>query len=209
MTQSVITFREAQGNFFDRQRVQSVIGKEVAGAMVKIGAFTRTTIQRSIRPARRMKLSEMPESMAATYQGDRSLERPFASSKPGEPPRGRTRRLRRSIFFAFDPHTNSAVVGPIRFPGSRSAHAPSVLEFGGESTVTLLKTRHKKHKGQPATDAQREGLLKARREGKLKPTAGDTETIEVPVRIAARPYVGPALNVVRPRIAPQFRNLIR
>jgi hypothetical protein len=207
VSNSLITYREAKGNFFDRKVVQDALGRETAGAMAKIGGFVRTAARRSIKPARRLRISEMPDDMQALYKAEPDRQRPFVSSKPGESPRGRTKRLKASILFAFDKNSRSVVAGPTQFPGSRADHAPSVLEFGGDSTIEILKLKERKTSGRKATEQQIAGLKKASAAGKLK--AKRTQTLIVPVKIEPRPYMRPALDIVRPRIEPQFRNLIR
>jgi hypothetical protein len=210
MSNSLITFAESRNNFFDRKIVQDALGRGVAGAMSKIGSFTRTTAQRSMRPARRLRVSEMGPELREYYKQNPDRQKPFVSSLPGEAPRARTKRLKRSIFYAYDVQQQTSVIGPVYFPGSRSADSPSVLEFGGESYVSLVEPPLKKKKGKSATDAQAEGLRQAAAEGKLKKSSRHKPNIvQKRVRVEPRPFMRPALNLVRPRIQPQFRNLLR
>lgn len=208
MSQGLITVQAAKSNFFDRALVQKAIGRERAGALAKSAAFVRTDMRRSIRPARRMRLEEMPPEMRAQYEGRPAKDRPLASSLPGEAPRGRTKRLKGSILFAFDSRSQSALVGPTGFPGSKSEHAPRVLEEGGQSTVRVPIERKKAGDRKP-TQKQLEGLKKAREAGKLKKRSNHRSILEIPVTIKPRPYVGPALRKNLDRIPRGFRNLIR
>ncbi len=207
---SLITYKQAQRNFFDRKVVQDALGRETAKAMSRVGGFVRTTARRSIRPARRLKTSEMPEDLAAYFKLNPDRQRPFVSSQPGEAPRGRTKRLRGSILYAYDARTASTVIGPAQFPGSRSGDSPQVLEFGGMSYVSIIEPPKKKKKKQAATAGQAEGLRKAAAEGRLKKRPRSKPNIlQTRVRVEPRPFMRPALNVVRPRIAGEFRNILK
>ncbi len=208
MSQGLITVEAAKSNFFDRALVQNAIGKERAGALAKSAAFVRTDMRRSIKPSRRLRLDEMPDEMRAQYKGRPAKDRPLASSAPGEAPRGRTKRLKGSILFAFDSRSKSALVGPARLPSSRSPHAPRVLEEGGQSTV-LVPNRRTKKSGRKPTEAQFAGFKKAQENGKLEKSTQPRSMLEIPVTVNPRPYVGPALRKNLNRIPRGFRNLIR
>jgi hypothetical protein len=104
----------------------------------KIGSFIWQRARTSLRRPRRLRISELTparqrifesRSRSAEQHGDRLPTLPYASSKPGEPPRTPTGRLRDSIMFSVDEQQHSTVIGPIKLNGS--SHAPTVLEFGG------------------------------------------------------------------------------
>lgn len=209
MSQGLITVEAAKSNFFDRALVQNAIGKGRAKAMAQSGGFIRTDMRRSIRAPRRMRLDEMPEAMRAAYKGVPAKKRPLASSRPGEPPRARTKRLKNSILFAFDRQTDSGLIGPIHFPGSRSAHAPNTLERGGPSYVKVLNPDKPQRASRKATPEQIASFKKLVKEGKIKPKKKKRSILEKPVTLAPRPYVGPALQKNLHRIPQGFRNIIR
>lgn len=209
MSQGLITIEVAKSNFFDRTLVQNAIGKGRARAMAQTGGFIRTDMRRSIKPPRRMRLDEMPDEMRAHYKGLPAKMRPLASSKPGEAPRGRTKRLKNSILFAYDRQTDSGLIGPIHFPGSRSSHAPRVLEFGGLSFVRVVNKDKPKGNARKATPEQIAAFKRLLKEGRIQYEKKRRSILEKPVTIAPRPYVGPSLRKNLNRIPQGFRNLIR
>lgn len=200
----MLTFKEAKANFFDRQVVVDAIDKESREVLTKLGAYAKTVAQRSIKQARRLKLEEMSPEMQAQYEGTKVSQRPYKSSEPGEPPRSRTKKLKKGILYAFDPATKSAVAGAMKFSPSP---APQVLEYGGTSEVDVVVAP--KRKGRTATEKQKEGLAKARAAGKLRRSKEKAKRARQAVQIAARPYMAPALEVVKPKVPSKFKNLIR
>lgn len=133
-----LTIKQAKQFFFDRQRVIDSLDKAKRSRLAKQGAIVRTFARRSIRPARRKSLADMTEneriafdvrSRIAVASGQPKPQLPFASSKPRQPPRNRTGLLRDKILFAYDPQSESVVVGPALLNGGTGA--PETLEFGG------------------------------------------------------------------------------
>lgn len=132
------TFKPAKQFFFDRKRVTDSLDRAKRSRMAKQGAIVRTVARRSIRPAKRKSLGDMTDNERTAFQvrariaaaeGRPRPRLPFASSLPGDPPRNRTGLLREKILFAYDPNSESVVVGPETLNGSTGA--PETLEFGG------------------------------------------------------------------------------
>jgi hypothetical protein len=92
--------------FFDRAAVRSMMDAKTAKALSRAGAFIRQRARTSIRS--RKKISE-----------------------PGQPPSSHVGELKRRIWFAYEPATQSVVIGPMRF---KQGEAPGLLEFGGQAT---------------------------------------------------------------------------
>ena len=92
--------------FFDTPRVRRAVGAATRAALSKAGAFIRTTARHSIRKRKGV-------------------------SEPGSPPHSHEGSLRRLIFFAYEPTSETVVIGPVRF---RAGEAPPLLEFGGAVT---------------------------------------------------------------------------
>ena len=124
--------------FFDRARVTESLSKAKRKSMARQGALVRTIARRSIRPARRRSLGDLPETEQAAFNarerialanGNPRPALPFASSLPGTPPRSRTGLLRDHILFSYDPNSDTVVVGPALLNSSDGA--PETLEFGG------------------------------------------------------------------------------
>jgi len=140
--------------FFDRPKVRRAVNRAKRRALSKAGAFIRQRARTSIRKRK-------------------------GAAPPGQPPRSHEGSLRRLILFGFDRASDSVVVGPARL--NRPGEAPNVLEFGGRTTVTRLRTRK---------DGKR--VIESKR-----------------VRIAARPYMGPALKKELPNVPKAWANSVR
>jgi hypothetical protein len=119
-------------NFFNREMVQRVVRSDARKAFTKFGAYTMRRARKSLRnvPKKRNRAG----SISKRYQ--RFTLEHGESSRPGEPPFSRTGTLKRFILFAYDPGSDSVVIGPARVSG-RNAEGlngqtvPQVLEHGG------------------------------------------------------------------------------
>ena len=180
--------------FFDRRVVVEAVGRANAKVLSKAGAFIRRSAKGSIR------YSKNP-------------------SKPGRPPHahrsksgGKSSPLRELIFFAYDNRTASLVVGPTPFRGR--AVVPRVLERGGMAPGhknplrrirrvgdggevriggSISSTTKKNRFGKMVTYARLRTSAQAERANRLQEELYGPLTIG-PVSIAARPYMGPALQ---------------
>lgn len=65
--------------------------------------------------------------------------KPLAPSRPGEPPRNQTGKLRDNIFFWYDPDERSVSIGPGLF--QRNRDVPGLLEHGGHTRRGVLAAR--------------------------------------------------------------------
>ena len=104
--------------FFDTERVKKVADTATRKVLSKAGAFIRTAAKSSIRKRK-------------------------AISAPGQPPSSHTGLLKRFIFFGYDKHWRSVVIGPTRL-NQATGVAPPALEYGGPSRVTSGGRRKKK-----------------------------------------------------------------
>jgi hypothetical protein len=105
-------------------------------------------------------------------------------SKPGQPPKSHEGSLKRFLYFAFNPDNQSVVVGP-QISGksaSRSNPIPSVLEHGGLTRIPLFE----KDKPRNAINFQGWGT----------------------VFIKPRPFMGPALEASKPKLAEFWKNAV-
>jgi hypothetical protein len=188
--------------FFDRRVVIDRIGRARAAVLSKAGAFIRRSAKGKIRYAK-------------------------SPSKPGSPPHaheskkgGRDSPLRELIFFAYDEQTNSVVIGPMPFRGT--AIVPRVLELGGTAPghknplrrirrvgdggeIRLdgpaSRTTKKNRFGAMVTYAKLRTQAQADRANRLQEELYGPMTIG-PISIAARPYMGPALQENLPKLPP-------
>lgn len=103
------TVDAAKGLFFDSRTVEKAASRAERRALSKFGAFVRTGARGSIRTSKDGK-----------------------ASAPGRPPKSHTGRIKKFIFFAYDPDRRSVVIGPAKFAGAISDLG--ALESGGVST---------------------------------------------------------------------------
>jgi hypothetical protein len=107
--------------FFDRALVASMIGKANAKALSRHGAF----VQRRARS---------------------SMRRRKGASAPGTPPSAHSRdavRSLKNIWFAYDPHKQSVVIGPLRLNGEGGS-VPALHEHGGIKRIRQRPGRGKR-----------------------------------------------------------------
>lgn len=89
--------------FFDSAAVRKMLDDQTQKALSRAGAFVRQRAKTSIRSRKKV-------------------------SDAGTPPSSHTGDLKRLIWFAYDPGSQSVVIGPVRF---KQGDAPNLLEFGG------------------------------------------------------------------------------
>lgn len=107
-----------KGLFFDSPKVMRAVDTATRKALSRAGAFIRTTAKSSIRSRKKI-------------------------SKPGNPPSSHTGILKRLIFFGYEPAGRTVVIGPV---AHGKGEAPSLLEFGGKVTRTVLYRRGGKYR---------------------------------------------------------------
>jgi hypothetical protein len=195
--------------FFDRRAVIDAVGRANATVLTKAGAFIRRSAKGKIRYAKGV-------------------------SKPGNPPHaheskkhGKDSPLRELIVFAYDDATNSLVVGPTPFQGP--AIAPRVLELGGTAPARKNPFRRIRKVGDggeiridgPTSRSTKKNRFGARvtyvrlrtqaqadRANQLQELLYGPLTIG-PVSIAARPYMGPALQDNLPQLPRMWANSVQ
>ena len=104
--------------FFDRQAVISRVDPATRKVLSKFGAFVRRTAKGSIRNRRK-------------------------PAPPGSPPSSHTGLLKKFIFFGYDPQRESVVIGPTRLDRRGQGEAPSLLEYGGQTTLVRRGKRER------------------------------------------------------------------
>jgi hypothetical protein len=104
--------------FFDSPKVVRAVDKSTRKVLSRFGAFVRRTAKRSIRKRKK-------------------------TSAPGEPPSSHTGLLKRFIFFGYDPQKNSVVIGPARLTENNRGQAPSILEYGGRTSIQTKKKKRR------------------------------------------------------------------
>jgi len=179
--------------FFDRQAVIEAVGRAGAKALGKAGAYIQRRAKSSIRKRKRV-------------------------SRPGEPPSSHVGTLRNRIYFNYDPPSRSVVVGPT--PLGSVGVVPPTLEYGGSVPRRKNPRRHRRTlggAGEIRLDGPASRSTKKNREGKLVTYAKLNTSAQVDRanrlneelygpefitegRIAARPYMGPALAKEMPNL---------
>ena len=197
--------RSARTTFFDKKLVIDRIGKATADALMQAANTLKKIAQRSMRKV-------PPRSRGG---------KPRKVSKPGEPPKAvRTHPyLRQFLFAMWDMENDRAIIGPVKL-GSENPPVPGLLERGG--TVRRKNPRRKKRvvggvgemtTGRTTGNTTR--LVHGTNLGSVNVTyakirsgaqAGRANLIAeslygnevVQARIAARPFMGPALKKTPP-----------
>lgn len=115
-----------QANFFDRRAVLGATDAASRRNLSRFGAFARTAARSRIR------YRDAISAPGSSPSAHRTMTRPQARRGPGKT-QG-VSPLREYLFFAFDTHTRSVVIGPARLAG-KLGNAPEALEYGTTSTV--------------------------------------------------------------------------
>ncbi|NLF29322.1 MAG: hypothetical protein GX591_00375 [Planctomycetes bacterium] len=95
---------------FNTKAIRNHVDWETRKVLSKFGAFVRQTAKRSIRNRK-------------------------TASPPGSPPSSHTGLLRRFIWFGYEPGKRSVVIGPAKLSQKGRGEAPSLLEYGGSTTL--------------------------------------------------------------------------
>lgn len=104
--------------FFNAKAVKKAVDRTTRRVFSRFGAFVRQTAKRSIRKRKK-------------------------PSQPGSPPSSHTGLLKKFIWFGYDPSKRSVVSGPSRLTKNNRGEAPSLLEYGGKTTVKRKGKRTK------------------------------------------------------------------
>jgi len=96
--------------FFDGKAIRRHVDRATRRVLSRFGAFVRRTAKQSIRKRKQ-------------------------PSAPGTPPSSHTGLLRKFIWFGYDPGKRSVVIGPARLSQKGRGEAPSLLEYGGSTTL--------------------------------------------------------------------------
>lgn len=138
--------------------------------------FDREKVIRQVGKARAKYLNRAGGLVRITAR--RSIRKSDKTSVPGAPPTSHGEHLlRNKILYALDQQRYDAIVGPAKL--NKPGTAPATLEHGGDATIdTYIWER----------DAAG-NITRRVRTGKKQ------------ITIAARPFMGPALEKVRPQLS--------
>lgn len=157
--------------FLDRAKVMKAIDRKRRRVLSKVGGFTRTAMQRSIKPAPKRKKPRtylvrgvpcivpfrgkvtdsrtgrpVPRAIADEARVVASRQR---TTGAGKPPRSRSGELRQHIYFGVDDKTESVVIGPMKFGKQpdlvNAASVPDLLNKGGGQRIAGSLVRYSAH----------------------------------------------------------------
>ena len=111
------------------------------GFEIKQLFFDRRAVTTRMEPAKRKVLSRFGAFVRRTAKG--SIRRRKKPAPPGSPPSSHTGLLRKFIFFGFDRDRHSVVIGPVRLDRRGRGEAPSLLEYGGQTTLVRRGKRRR------------------------------------------------------------------
>ena len=162
--------------------------------------FDRRPIDRSVDRARFNALGKAGAFVRRRARS--SIRKRKAPSRPGSPPTNRTGHLRDRIVFFYDAQQESVVIGPtILNKHYKNGHGkpekgtvPQLLEEGGNVGILCYWSTGKKQ------------WVRANLSNKRYLQSRVLQTQKF--RIAARPYMGPALAAERPKFAELFLNSV-
>jgi len=171
MSKSLVEIKKI---FFDRPGLNKTMSRARLQFLSKAGAFVRRSARSSIRQSKK-------------------------TSEPGQPPKGKTKRLKESIFFGLE--KNSVVIGPVKLESAnkhvRTLGPPvsEVLERGGEIEV---------HEYQ-----DRSGSWVQIRGSSERRLIGSRPTRWRKVKVSARPFMVPALRANQSKFPGLWRGLFK
>jgi hypothetical protein len=146
------------------------------------GFFDRKTVLDRVDKATARVLSRAG-SFVRTRARSSIRKRRKGISRPGSPPFSRTGKLKQFIFFAYEERARSVVIGPARLNGTVATESLPALEYGGRS----FKLERKYGGGANARPQKR----------------------RTPIKVAARPFMRPALAAELPKLSAMWRNSVK
>lgn len=171
--------------FFDRAAVKNALRKTNRRFVEKAGIYVKNTAQRSMRYRKKASQPGMP---------------PSAHRKDEKHPHGPLLKIK--LFSFYDPYRETAIVGPQALRQSKNP-VPAILEFGG---TAIVKTRHgppkRKRRTTKATPEQLAAFKRLLASGRIVHEKV-TYTYR-PIRVAARPYMLPAMKKELPKFPSLF-----
>lgn len=152
--------------------------------------FNSKAVLSKVDGATRRVLSKFGAFVRTTAK--QSIRKRKAISRPGNPPSSHVGTLKRLIFFGYDPSQRSVVIGPAPFGKGK---APALLEYGGHERAATMMVAY----GEIGRSATGQFTTRSRREI----PAGTL------MRIAPRPFMGPAFEKEKPKLPAMWADSIK
>ena len=133
--QMQVTISGNAATLFDSAKLMKLVKKGIERSLKKCGAFVRTEAKSSLRYGKK---SASPGAAPIVKRAGMSRT---TKKKDGSIKTRVVSPLKELIYFAFDPATESVVVGPADFRNraSKTYRVPSILESGGSVTARTPK----------------------------------------------------------------------
>jgi hypothetical protein len=152
-----------KSTFFDADVVLRAMDRTTRKALSKAGAFIRQRARTSIRKAPK---ADVRTGRVLKGRRKKGMAVTDAVAPPGQPPFGHgDQKLKRLIFFAYEPEAQTVVIGPAKFQSQRGG-GPEFLEYGGNTTIRNRrgKARREVFRGNPfmnpAMEAEMPNVMK-------------------------------------------------
>ena len=161
--------------------------------------FDSKAVMSAVNRATRRVLSRFGAFVRAGSKS--SIRRRKRSSAPGRAPSNQTGLLKKFIFFGYDTGRNSVVIGPAKTNqlsvnasgGMSTGLATETLEYGGTVGIREVFKYGKWRRADMRSRRRLAGLqMRTRR-----------------VKIAARPYMGPAFEKEKPKLPAMWANSVK
>jgi hypothetical protein len=155
--------------------------------------FSAKAVTSRVDAATRRVLSKFGAFVRRTAKS--SIRKRKKASEPGQPPSSHTGLLKKFIWFGYEPNQHSVVIGPARLT-SKTGETPEILEHGGFLRLQQDTVLRVGGSGRDAKGRFTQGRRKKVRKG-------------TKLSIAARPYMGPAMDKETPKLPGMWENSIR
>jgi len=172
----------------------------------------KPAIQRAIRRAQRdPKIINRQGGMVrrSARSSIRQVQKQSTVSKPGEAPRSHKKKEYnlRTIRYEWDQSSVGTIVGPIGF-GATAGDVPSALEKGG--TVTKIRRTYQGRSRKAMSAKQKAAFKRKVKAGEIASRKQSViGTTQATIKIAARPFMFPALRKEAPKFAGMWEDSIK
>jgi hypothetical protein len=138
-------------NEFDK--LEKAVDQKTKTVLSKTGLFTRQAVRKTLRKRpKKAALARYRRAMEDRRRRQASAEEVEAARKqtvspPDEPPFQHVGTLRKLVFYAYDRHRKTVVIGPLKFNSPRARPTggktgAELLEAGGQ---IIVRTRHSRY----------------------------------------------------------------
>ncbi len=197
--------------FFDSSKVKAAVDKATRANLSKGGAFIRRRARQSMRST-----TSQEQQQKDIAEGKRKRLRKTKASPQGTPPRAVRpgQKIKKFLFFKWDPGTRSVVIGPERLARGSNPRAPRLHEKGGRARRRnpLRRIRKLGGGGEIRVANNQATYTLMRTQAQVDRANRINEDLFGPMTLNAmypeRPFMGPALQKVIPSLPPMWTNTV-